>query len=85
MDKQNTRVNMSLEDYEGLEYYKRGFNKLLKDIKNIAYIDSITSEEAIIKVKYDQFINFLINHISKDCELEHLENNQITVIWKKTE
>jgi hypothetical protein len=81
LDKQNTRINMSLEDFELLDRYKRWWKELTTAIRNKVYIDQTTSEKIYVKIKKNELQDLLVPYAASDCELDMYPDESIEVEW----
>ena len=46
INKKNIIITMTMEDYEALDLYVKAYKELRNRLKNISYVDSLTSEGA---------------------------------------
>lgn len=81
IDKKNTTVTMTLEDYENLQGYVERYNRLISDIRSLVYIDYITPSEVVVVLKKQKLTDFVVPFAASDCELDGYPEG-VTVIWK---
>ena len=81
IDKKTAQVTMSLEDYESMDCSVRAYKKLTQRLKNISYVDWLTSEEAKIVVNKKDIEKLVIEYTPDDCEFDGIED-KIEVEWK---
>lgn len=82
IDKQSTKVTMSMEDYEFLNSYKKSYENLIKDLKGLTYIDSMTTDEIVVVIKRKSAEDLIAPFAGRDCELEMYPEG-VKVIWKE--
>jgi hypothetical protein len=81
INKKNITVTMTMEDYEALDLYVKAYKELRNRLKNISYVDSLTSEGAKIVVNKKKIEQLLIEYTPDDCEFDGIED-KIEVEWK---
>lgn len=81
IDKENTKVTMSLKDYEVLANYEKAYRVLQNEIRKLVYIDGITTDSATIIINKKALEQFIYPFAERDCELDGLEESLIFK-WK---
>ena len=81
IDRQNTKVTMSLEDYEMLKAYEKAYNSTIKELKALTYIDSMTSEEIVVVLKKKALQDYIVPFAANDVELDGYPDG-VKVVWK---
>lgn len=84
MDKEKIIVQISLKDFDDLRDDSTELNKYKSILTNgLAYIDLVTSEEAIIKIHKDRLEEFLWDLFKYKGDIEFLEKENIKFIYEE--
>lgn len=81
MDRQGTRVEMSLKDFEEMQGYEKAYNRLIKTIKNLTQIDKLTCKEVEVSINTLLAQDLIVPFAAEDMELEGYPHG-VKVVWK---
>ncbi len=81
IDKEKTTVTMPLKDYEELISFKKAYEFMRQELKELTYIDSETSDEIVVVIKKQATEDYIAPMAASDCELDGYPDGVI-VIWK---
>lgn len=83
IDKQNTKVALSLEDFEYLTPYEKLCKDLLHDIRSAVYIDQMPSKDIIVVIRKNALQHIVVPYAAGDYKLDgYPDSDSIEVIWK---
>lgn len=84
MDKEKITVQLSLKEFDDLRNDSEELKRYKRVLTNgLAYIDLVTSEEAIVKIHKSRFNEFLWDLIKYSGDIEHLEKENIKFIYEE--
>jgi hypothetical protein len=82
MNKGNTRVSMSLFDYERLKECQKGHIDLVREIKSMLKPTNIEENSVEITIDKEKLEKFLFDFATEDIKHEHLDHTQVFFLYK---
>ncbi|MEN6463120.1 MAG: hypothetical protein ABFC94_17345 [Syntrophomonas sp.] len=83
MDKENTRIGMSLFDYERLKECQKSYIDLVREIKSMLKPTNIEENSVEITIDKEKLEKFLFNFAPDDLKHEHLDHTHVSFLYKK--
>lgn len=81
MDKTKATVTMPLTEYEKLDRYKDAYNKLIRQIKNAAYIELVNCDGCEIVVDKQKICKIIVEYAPEDFDIDCFEDDEIKFTW----